>query len=98
MTNVFLEIETSKLMLATIKEHQLPLPALIAETSAHLVFYTEEEYCNYLKEMEKASTKFLAEYWLIKSPQLIEKNRFIVKMLTILNEAKATKDGFANHI
>ncbi|RYE36619.1 MAG: hypothetical protein EOP42_02695 [Sphingobacteriaceae bacterium] len=96
MNEVFLEIDTRKLLLASLKEHQLPLPAQIAEYTDRIIFYTEDDYCNYLKEMEKASTKFLAEYWLVKSKQLIEKNRYIVKVLTILNEAKAVKDAAVN--
>lgn len=96
MNEVFLEIDARKLMLDGLKEHQLPLPALTTDIADRIVFYTEDEYCDYLKEMEKASTKFLAEYWLVKSPQLILKNRYIVKVLTILNEARAAKDAAVN--
>ncbi|WP_419800994.1 hypothetical protein [Mucilaginibacter sp.] len=91
MGEVFLEIDASKLILANLKEHELPLPVFIAEDNNNIFFLTEEEYCDYLKEIEKISTKVLAEYWLIKTPKLIEKNRFIVKVLTVLQSARANK-------
>ncbi|RYE36960.1 MAG: hypothetical protein EOP42_01420 [Sphingobacteriaceae bacterium] len=90
MCNIFLEINADKLTLDNLKDCHLPVPVYKNETSA-IVFYTEEAYCDYLNEIEKASTRFLAEYWMFKTPELIIKNRNIIRVLTILQEARAKK-------
>ena len=91
MSEVFLKIDADKLTLANLKDNQMPMPVFNQNEITGIIFYTENEYCDYLKEIEKASTKYLSEYWLSKTPQLIEKNRYIIKVLTILQDARAKK-------
>ncbi|MGI4728912.1 MAG: hypothetical protein ACRYGB_10110 [Janthinobacterium lividum] len=90
MNEFFLEIDVDKIILTNLQNYQLPLPVYKNKTST-IVFNTEEEFYKYLIEIEKASTIFLSEYWLFKTPELIAKNRYIVKLLTVLHEAHAKK-------
>lgn len=90
MSDYFLEIDVDKLTLTFLKDYQLPLPVYKNEAT-RIIFNTEEEYCNYLKQIEKTTTDLLSEYWIRKTPELIAKNRIIIRVLTVLNEARAKK-------
>lgn len=91
MNEVFLEIAVNNSMFTSLKEYQLPVPVFEENEISTIIFDTENDYCECLKEIEKVSTKYLSEYWLFKTPELIEKNRCIIRVLTILNEARAKK-------
>ncbi|RYE35817.1 MAG: hypothetical protein EOP42_05615 [Sphingobacteriaceae bacterium] len=91
MNDFFLEIDLDKLTLTKLEEYQLPFP-VFKNDSLKLIFNTEEEYCDYLNQIEKTTTALLSEYWVLKTPELIVKNRVIIKVLTVLHEAKAKKD------
>lgn len=91
MNEVFLEIPVNKLLLTNLKEYQLPVPVSKDNEILAIIFDTEEDYCKCLSEIEKVSTNFLSEYWLSKTPELIEKNRCVNRILTILDNARTKK-------
>lgn len=91
MNEVFLEIAVDKSLFTSLKEYQLPVPVFEENEISTIIFDTEDDYCKCLNAIEKVSTNYLSEYWLFKTPELIEKNRCIIRVLTILNEARAKK-------
>ncbi len=91
MNEVFLEIAVNKYMFTSLQEYQLPVPVFVENETSTIIFDTEDDYCKCFKEIEKVSTNYLSEYWLLKTPELIEKNRCIIRVLTILHEARVKK-------
>jgi len=95
MEEVFLEIIPANFTVADFEKHQLPIPNDCAESSDFkLTFFTEDDYYKYFADIEKESNTFLSQYWMMKSQDLIDKNIFIIKVLTVLAVEKLKKHKY----
>ncbi|MGI4020501.1 MAG: hypothetical protein ACRYFA_03275 [Janthinobacterium lividum] len=91
MNEVFLEIVTVKFIAADFAKHQLLMPAHQHSSDLKMIFLSETDYNIYLKELEKECDYLLSKYWLIKSSDLIDKNKFVIKVLTVLKQEHSKK-------
>ena len=80
------------------------MPMYKEDNGFSMLFLTEDDYCKYLKDLENESNIFLSEYWMVKTKELIDKNRFIIRVITVLNNAQSQKypakdsmQNFYNH-
>jgi hypothetical protein len=89
MTNTFLEVLPAKFSVSDFEKYNLPRPASTDKADLKLVFSTEAEYRQYLNGLEDECNDYLSKYWVIKTPELINKSRFIIKVLTALTRARA---------
>ncbi|MVN22274.1 hypothetical protein [Mucilaginibacter arboris] len=96
MNEVFLEIVPARFTAADFEKHQLPMPVSNTNDVFKMIFFTEADYCKYLKELETTNTIFLSQYWIVKTQDLIDKNRFIIAVLTTLTIAKSKKYSCLN--
>jgi hypothetical protein len=89
MTNAFLEISPAKFTVSDLEKYNLPIPASTAKEDSKLIFSTEDEYRQYLNGLEDECNNYLSKYWVIKTPELINKSRFIIKVLAVLTSARS---------
>ncbi len=95
MDEVFLEIMPANFTVADFEKHQLPIPNDRTEScDFKLTFFTEDDYYKYFADLEKESNTFLSQYWMMKSQDLIDKNIFINKVLTVLAVEKLKKHKY----
>ncbi|RYY07792.1 MAG: hypothetical protein EOP43_02165 [Sphingobacteriaceae bacterium] len=92
MNEVFLEIVTAKFTAADFERHKLLLPAYQDSSNLRLVFFNETDYNTYLKELETECDMLLSRYWLSKNLELIDKNKFVIKVLTVLKQEYSKKN------
>jgi len=104
MNKVFLEIVPVNITTADFIDHNLSMPMYKEDNGFSMFFLTEDDYCKYLKDLENESNIFLSEYWMVKTKELIDKNRFIIRVITVLNNARSQKNpakdsmqNFYNH-
>lgn len=93
MNEVFLEIEPAMFNASDFEKYQLPMFFDKGNSSFKMIFITEEEFCKYLAELEIECNHFLSQYWIAKSQDLIEKNKFIIKVMTAMAIAKSKKEN-----
>lgn len=91
MNEVFLEIVTAKFTATDFEKHQLQMPIQQGCSDSKIIFFNEAAYNTYIKELEKECDNLLSQYWLIKSSELIDKNRFIIKVLTVIRQEYSKK-------
>lgn len=93
--NVFLEIVPLRFTKDDFTLHKLPIPFCKNDDAFKMIFFTEEDYFKYLKYLEDEFNLFLSQYWIVKSKGLIEKNRFIIKVITSLKTEYSKKHNYS---
>ena len=91
MNEVFLEIVTAKFTAADFEKHQLLMPANQNGSDLKLVFFDQANFNSYLNELEKECDNLLSQYWLTKSSEMIEKNKFVISVITVLKRGYLSK-------
>ena len=91
MDEVFLEVAPARFTAADFARNHLSMSFCRFNNGFQLIFYTEDDYCKYLSELETESSNLLSQYWEVKTQDLIERNRFIIAVITTLTVAKSKK-------
>lgn len=84
MNEFFLKIVSAKISKSDFEKYQLPIPESNSNDSFEMIFYTEADFFRYLSELENESSVFLSQYWMVKTQELIDKNKFIIMVLTAM--------------
>lgn len=91
MDGVFLEIVSESFTEDDFQQYQLPMSFYKGNEGFKMIFFKEEQYFNYVNELENLSNVFLYQYWMTKSMVLVDKNKFIIKVLTTMSAARLKK-------
>lgn len=91
MDQVFLEVAPARFNASDFAKHHLSMPDCNFNDGFQIVFNTEDDYYNYLNELEAEISNLLSQYWIVKTEDLIERNKFVIAVITALTVAKFKK-------